>query len=74
MSKSVMLHDDAYEALKAQQKSKDDSMSKIILRFVPPPIRTLGDLERHLERMEGPLIPDLAAVRRAVKKRKRRAA
>ena len=74
MSKSVMLHDDAYEALKAQKKSKDDSLSKIILRFVPPPIRTLGDLERHLERMEGPLIPDLAAVRRAVKKGKRRAA
>jgi len=74
MSKPANLSDEAYAALKAHQKGKADSLSKIILRFVPPPIRTLGDLEGHLERIDGPLIPDLDAVRRVVKRRKRNAA
>jgi len=60
-----MLSDDAYAALKAHRKGKDDSLSKIILRFVPRPIKTFGDLERHLDTIDGPLIPDLGAVRRA---------
>ena len=74
MSKPVMLNDEAYAALKAHKKSKDDSLSKVVLRFVPPPMRTLRDLERHLENIDGPLIPDLEAIRRTVKRRKRHAA
>ncbi|HMC26413.1 MAG TPA: hypothetical protein VKM56_01325 [Verrucomicrobiae bacterium] len=70
MSKPAMLSDDAYAALKAQQKGKEDSLSKIILRFVPRPIKTFADVERHLADMDGPLIPDLEAVRRA-RQRKR---
>jgi hypothetical protein len=74
MARPATLSEEAYAALMAQKKSKHDSLSKVILRFVPPPIKTLGDLQRHLENLEGPLIPDLQAVRRAVKRRKRNAA
>ena len=66
-----MLSNEAYEALKAQKKSKKDSLSAVILRFVPKPINTFGDLEEHLSNLEGPVV-DMAALER-VKKRKRQA-
>jgi hypothetical protein len=64
MSKPANLSDEAYAALIAHKRGKGDSLSQIVLRFVPPPIRTFGDLEKHLENLDGPLIPDLSMVRR----------
>ena len=65
-----MLSDDAHEALKAHQ-GKNDSLSKVILRFVPKPIRTFGDLDEHLSRLDGPVI-DQAALDQ-LRKRKHKA-
>jgi len=74
-----MLREKAYAALHAAKRSEEESLSQVILRHVPSPIRTFGDLERHLENLEGPLIPDLTKLRRVQDgrykpaKRKRRA-
>ncbi len=73
MSKNAMLSDEAYAALQAQKTKPSESLSAVILRFVPRPIRTFGDLERHLEQMDGPIIPDLSAVRRVRRSKKRHA-
>ena len=62
MSKLVTLSDEAYKSLTAQKQNKSDSLSRVILRFVPPPIRTFGDLEQHLENPEGPVILDYQAL------------
>jgi len=43
----------------------------VILRFVPPPIRTFGDLEKHLQNLEGPVAVDYAALER-VRRRKQK--
>ena len=68
-----MLSDEAYAALKDQQ-GPQESLSQVILRFVPRPIKTFGDLERHLEQMDGPILPDASAIRRVQRgKRKGRA-
>src|SRR5216117_335108 len=72
MSKPATLSDEAYEALKAQKQNKGESFSQVILRFVPRPIRTFGDLEKHLEKLEGPVIFDNAALER-VRRRKQKA-
>ena len=64
MGKSAMLSEKAYAALHAAKRSEEESLSQVILRHVPPPIRTFGDLEKHLENLEGPLIPDLSKLRR----------
>ena len=58
-----MLSDEAYAAL-LKQKRGDESFSDVIKRLAPPQIRTFGDLEKHLENMEGPLFTDMAALRR----------
>ena len=72
MSKNVMLSDDAYAAL-AKHKRQDESFSDVVKRFVPPPIRTFGDLEKHLQNLEGPLNVDFEALERVrQRKRKRR--
>ena len=72
MSKPATLSDAAYAALKAHKLSKRDSLSQVILRFVPPPIRTFGDLEEHLEKLEGPVVVDFEALE-AVRQRKQKA-
>jgi predicted CopG family antitoxin len=72
MSKPATLSDEAYKALTAQKQTKTDSLSQVILRFVPRPIRTFGDLEKHLENVEGPVVVDYAALER-VRGRKRKA-
>jgi predicted CopG family antitoxin len=69
MSKNVMLSDDAYEALLTYKK-EGESFSDVIKRLAPPPIRTFGDLEKHLENAEGPLFSDMKALER-IKLRKR---
>jgi predicted CopG family antitoxin len=71
MSKNVMLSDEAYAALLKQKKPKE-SFSDVVKRFVPPPIRTFGDLEKHLENLEGPLNLDFEALDR-IRKRKQKA-
>ena len=64
MGKSAMLSEKAYAALHAAKRSEEEGLSQVILRHVPPPIRTLGDLEKHLENLDGPVIPDLSKLRR----------
>jgi predicted CopG family antitoxin len=71
MSKPATLSDEAYEALTAQKQSKKESLSDVILRFVPRPIRTFGDLEKHLENPGGPVIADYEALER-VRRRKQK--
>jgi predicted CopG family antitoxin len=71
MSKYVALDDEAYAAL-ISRKRRGESFSDLIKRIAPRPIKTFGDLERHLENAEGPLFSDVMALRR-VKDRKSRA-
>jgi predicted CopG family antitoxin len=59
MSRRVMLTDEAYDALKVHKENAADNFSQIILRFVPPPIRTSRDLVKHLNNLRGPTIADL---------------
>ena len=72
MSKPATLSDEAHAALLSQKKGKGESLSQVILRFVPRPIRTFGDLEKHLEHLEGPVQADFQALQR-LRERKRRA-
>ncbi len=72
MSKPAALSDEAYAALKAQKAAPAESLSSVILRFVPRPIRTFGDLESHLQNLEGPVVVDHAALER-LRERKRKA-
>jgi predicted CopG family antitoxin len=72
MSKPATLSDEAYDALRAQKLGKKDSLSQVILRFVPRPIRTFGDLEKHLNSLEGPVNVDYEALER-VRRRKGKA-
>lgn len=71
MSKPATLSDEAHAALIAQKKGESESLSQVILRFVPQPIRTFGDLEKHLENLEGPVNVDFKALKR-VRYRKQR--
>lgn len=71
MSKPATLSDEAYRALVAQKQGKKESLSDIILRFVPRPIRTFGDLEKHLENLDGPIVVDYEALER-VRRRKQK--
>ena len=52
MGKSANLSDEAYALLKANKRSEKESLSQVILRMVPKPIRTFGDLEKHLEGLD----------------------
>jgi predicted CopG family antitoxin len=72
MSKPATLSDEAYQALAAQKQGRRDSLSQVILRFVPRPIRTFGDLEKHLEKLDGPVVVDYKALER-VRRRKQKA-
>ena len=72
MGKPANLSEEAYAVLTAHKQGKGDSLSNVILRFVPRPIRTFGDLEKHLSNLEGPVIVDHAALDR-LRERKRKA-
>jgi len=74
MSKPATLSEEAYSRLVANKKHKRDSLSQVILRFVPPPIRTFGDLERHLNNLEGPVVVDYEALERVRKRKNSRSA
>jgi predicted CopG family antitoxin len=58
-----MLSDEAYAAL-VKHKRKDESFSDVVKRLVPPLIETFGDLEKHLDNLEGPLNVDFDALER----------
>ena len=70
MSKSVMLSDDACAAL-LKHKKAGESFSDVVKRLAPPPIRTFGDLERLLERVDGPIFSDMKALQRLKGKKSR---
>jgi hypothetical protein len=72
MSKPATLSEEAYRVLTANRAHSKESLSSVILRFVPRPIRTFGDLERHLDNVEGQLNVDLEALEQ-VRERKSRA-
>lgn len=72
MSKPATLSEDAYKLLAANRKHPKESLSSVILRFVPRPIRTFGSLEKHLDQVDGQLNADFEALER-VRARKRRA-
>ena len=55
----------------AQKQSKKESLSQVILRFVPRPIRTFGDLEKHLENLEGPVVVDYEALERVGRRKQK---
>lgn len=72
MSKPATLSEEAYKLLAANRKHAKESLSSVILRFVPRPVRTFGDLEKHLENVDGQFTADFLALER-VRRRKRRA-
>ena len=67
-----MLNDKAYAALQ-KHKREGESLSDVVKRFVPPPIRTFGDLEKHLQDLDGPLNVDFEALER-LRQRKQKSA
>ncbi len=71
MAKPANLSDEAYDVLHANKRNKKESLSQVILRVVPKPIRTFGDLERHLESLDDTVFDriDVEALRR-VRERK----
>ncbi len=71
MGKSVNLSEEAYAVLQAHKRNRKESLSQVILRVVPKPIRTFGDLERHLESLDDTVFDriDIEALQR-VRKRK----
>ena len=71
MGKSAMLSDEAYARLQAAKEKKTESLSSVILRHVPPKIRTFGDLEKALEQIDGPILPDIEAVERVLRERRK---
>ena len=68
MSRNVNLDDEAVAALEAHRRG-NESFSKVVKRLAPPPIRTFGDLEKFLDELEGPVLPDLEALRRVRQRR-----
>jgi predicted CopG family antitoxin len=72
MSKPATLSEEAYKLLAANRKHPKESFSSVIVRFVLRPIRTFGDLEKHLENVDGELNVDIEALER-VRERKRKA-
>ena len=72
MSKPATLSEEAYKILAANRKHPKESLSSVIMRFVPRPIRTFGDLEKHLDNVEGQMQVDFEALER-VRERKRKA-
>lgn len=68
MSRNVNLDDEAVAALEAHRRGKE-SFSKVVKRVVPPPIRTFGDLEQHLENIDGPLFSDFDRLEKLIERK-----
>jgi hypothetical protein len=69
MSKTVMLSDEAYANL-AKHKRGDESFSDVVNRLAFPPIETFGDLQKYVNELEGPLFPDMDAIRKLRRKKR----
>ena len=71
MAKSLRLSEAAYTLLSAQ-KGADEAFSDVILRCVPQPIETFGDLHDYLAATNGALIDRefLKKLRRRKQRRK----
>jgi predicted CopG family antitoxin len=63
MGRNVSLDDEAVAALEAPRRG-NESFSDVVKRLAPPPIKTFGDLENFLDQLEGPLFPDLEALKK----------
>ncbi len=72
MNRPVTLSEEAYQVLKANKRDEKESLSSVILRFVPRPIKTFGDLDRHLNNLETPLVFDGDALKRVRERRRSR--
>jgi predicted CopG family antitoxin len=72
MSKPATLSEEAYKVLAANRKHPKESLSSVIMRFVPRPIRTFGNLEKHLDNVDGQMQVDFEALEQ-VRERKRKA-
>jgi len=72
MSKKAKLSEEAYKILAANRDHPKESLSSVIMRFLPRPIRTIGHLEERFDSVEGLLQVDFAALER-VRERKRKA-
>ena len=73
MGKPATLSETAYKAIQATKLFEKESISEVILRLVPRPLHTFGDLEAHLSNLEGPVIADEAALERLRKAKASRA-
>ena len=73
MGKSANLSEQAYAALQANKLSKRESLSQVIVRLVPQPIRTFGDLEKHLEDLDQGVIEriDLEGLQRLCERKRK---
>jgi hypothetical protein len=71
MSKNAMLSDAAHAALARQKRDERESLSAVVLRLVPPPIETFGDLEAHLQSADSPLAVDFVALDRVLERKRK---
>jgi predicted CopG family antitoxin len=58
MSKRTTLSEEAYKLLTANRKHAKESLSLVIMRFVPRPIRTVRALEQRLNQVDDQLQVD----------------
>jgi predicted CopG family antitoxin len=72
MNKKATLSGEAYEVLMANREHARESLSSVIMRFVPRPIRTFDNLEKHWDSVGAQLQADFTVLER-VRKRKRKA-
>ncbi len=70
MSRNVNLDEEAVATLEAHRRGQE-SFSKVVKRVVPPPIQTFGDLERHLENIDGPLFTDFDRLEKLIARKQR---
>jgi predicted CopG family antitoxin len=72
MSKRTTLSVDAYKLLAANRKHPKETLSSVIIRFVPRPITASGVLEKCLDQADAQLRVDFKALEQ-MRERKRKA-
>jgi hypothetical protein len=68
MSRNVDLDEEAVAALKAHRR-RQESFSKVVKGIVPLPIRTFGDLGRHLENIDRHLFTDFDRLEQLIERK-----
>jgi hypothetical protein len=71
MSRTLRLSDGAYAGL-LKHKRRGETFSDVVMRLAAGTLETFGELERHLDCIDGALFPRIERVRRAGAGRKRR--